>query len=178
MKDKNYKGQCGNCVESDYYKTIGRDIKIYCSYYKAYYYADNSCKHYRGSYVTTAVCDILGRHEYKDTLVKIRELRTKVMEKDPNYKELLERYDRIGPKIAKHILNDYKRTKDQSLAQNLYNYYIGPTVKMYEDKDYVGAIEKYSAMEDILEDCYGFKKIDYANISDARLSKTKKEVNK
>ena len=178
MKDKNYKNQCGNCVNSDYYKTIGRNIKIYCSFYKAYYYAVDTCKHYRGAYVTTAVCNVLGRHEHQDTLNKIKLLRTEVMEKDSDYDNLLERYDRVGPKIAEHIEKDYKRNKDNSLAKNLFDYYIEPTAKMYDEKDYDGAVEKYSAMEDILEECFGFKKVDYTNVGEARLIKTKKGVNK
>ena len=80
------------------------------------------------------------------------------MEKDSDYSKLLDRYDRVGPRIAEHIENDYKKNRDNSLAKNLYDYYIEPTVQMYDEKDYIGAIEKYSAMEDILEECYGLKK--------------------
>lgn len=169
MKDKNYKNQCGNCVNSEYYKSVGRDIKIYCSYYKAYYYASNSCNHYRGAYVTTAVCNVLGKHEYKDTLTKIKKLRTEVMEKDPEYSNLLARYDKVGPRIAEYIESDYKKNKDNSLAKNLFDYYIEPTTRMYDEGDYIGAVEKYSAMEDVLEDCFNLKKVDYTNVGEARL---------
>lgn len=176
MKDKNYKGQCGNCVNSEYYKSSGRDIKIYCSYYKAYYYASDSCNHYRGAYVTTAVCNVLGKHEYQGTLAKIRELRTNVMEKDPNCKKLLDRYDEVGPIIGKRLMDDYSKNKDNSLAKSLFDYYIEPTTKMYDEGNYTGAIEKYSAMQDVLEDCFNLKQVDYTNVSEARLIKYKKEV--
>lgn len=177
MKDKNYYGKCGNCSSADYYKSVGKNIKIYCSYYKAYYYADDSCKHYRGSYVTTAVCDILGKENFTDILKDMKELRISIMEVDPDCKKLLARYDKTGPIIGKRLLDDYKKNKDNSLAQNLFDYYIEPTAKMYEAKNYIGAIEKYSAMQDVLEDCFNLKETDYTNLGVARLIKYKKEVN-
>lgn len=178
MKDKNYYGQCGNCTYSSYYKTVGKYMKIWCSYYRTEYYASDSCNHYKGAYVTTAVCDILGKHEYNDILSKIKELRNEVMEKDSDYDKLLDRYDKVGPVIAGRLLDNYKRDKDNSLAKNLFDYYIEPTVKMYDEKDYLGAIEKYSAMEDVLEECFGVKKVDYTNVGETRLIKYKKGVNK
>ena len=178
MKDKYYAGKCGNCVNSDYYKTIGNNIKIYCSFYKAYYYADNKCNHYRGAYVTTCVCNILGKENFNDELTKIKKLRTMVMEKDPLYKKLLDRYDKVGPIIASRIQNEYMHKKDKSLANNLYNLYIKPTVEMYDNNDYIGAIEKYSSMEDVLEECFHLKTLDYTNIGEVRLIKYKKKYEK
>ena len=47
---------------------------------------------------------------------------------------------------------------------------------MYEANDYIGAIEKYSSMQDVLEDIYRLKVTDYTNVGEARLIKYKKEV--
>jgi hypothetical protein len=155
---------------------VAKNIRIYCSYYKAYYYADNTCNNYKGAYVTTAVCDILGKENFTDILNDIRNLRTLVMEKDPDCKKILDRYDDVGPIIGKRLMEDYKKNKDNSLAQNLFDYYIEPTAKMYEANDYIGAIEKYSSMQDVLEDIYRLKVTDYTNVGEARLIKYKKEV--
>ena len=75
------------------------------------------------------------------------------------------------------LIDDYKKTRDNTLAQKLFDYYIEPTAKMYEDKNYIGAIEKYSSMQDILEECYGLKQTNYTNVGEARLIKYKKGVN-
>lgn len=176
MKSYEFNEKCGTCTWHEGENVYRPNIKIYCSYYKAYYYASETCNHYRGAYVTTVVCNILGKHEYQDTLVKIKELRTEVMEKDPEYNYLLTRYDKVGPRIAEYLENDYRKNKDNSLAKNLFDYYIEPTTKMYDEKKYMEAVEKYSAMEDVLEDCFNLKKVDYTNVGEARLIKQRKGV--
>jgi len=178
VKDKYYYGKCGNCVNSEYYKTIAKNIKIYCSYYKAYYYADNTCNHYRGAYVTTAVCDILGKENFNEELTKIKELRIKIMEKDLLYKNILDRYDKVGPIIAKCLMDKYNNDKDKTLANNLYALYIKPTIEMYNDKDYIGAIEKYCLMEDTLEECFNLRITNHTNLSEIKIIKYRKENEK
>lgn len=176
MKDKYYYGKCGGC----YYSVEDRNGKIYCTEYKKYYWKDtdaSNCRYYKSGYVTSAVCDILGRHEYKNTLDKIKELRTVIMESDEDYDYILDRYDNIGPKIAKMIIDKYKIDKDSSLAKNLFDFYIEPTVQMYEKEDYFGAIEMYSKMEDVLESTFGFIKEGYTNVGQAKLIKDKKKRN-
>ena len=169
MIDKNYIGKCGNCYWMEEYK----NNKIYCYYYKHYYWKSETCSHYKSGYVTTAVCNVLGKNNCLDTLQKIKELRI-MMDNDPDFERILDRYDRVGPIIAKSILEDYRKNKDNSLAQNLYDFYIKPTTKLYEEGKVFEAIEKYSTMEDILEDCFHLKTTDYTNIGETRLIKLKK----
>lgn len=177
MKNYEFYEKCGTCSWHEGENVYRSNQKIYCGYYKSYYYADDTCNHYKGAYVTTAVCDILGRENCKDVLNDIKDLRTFVMEKDYDCKKLLDRYDKVGPIIQQKLIDDYKKTRDNTLAQKLFDYYIEPTAKMYEDKNYIGAIEKYSSMQDILEECYGLKQTNYTNVGEARLIKYKKGVN-
>ena len=174
MKNKNFYGQCGNCVYSEPYKAVGKYNKIYCSLRRWICYESDTCKSYKGAYVTTAVCSILGKENFEDVLKDLQELRVSIMEIDPDCEKLLKRYDEVGPIIGRQLQEDYNKNKDNSLAMSLFKYYIEPTAKMIEVKDYMGAIEKYSAMEDILEDCFHLKQMDYTNVGEARLIKYKK----
>ena len=57
--------KCGSCK---YYTYEGEYKKGYCSWYKSYYYADDSCSHWEegnisstgGCFLTTACCEHKG----------------------------------------------------------------------------------------------------------------------
>ncbi|MBR4618460.1 MAG: hypothetical protein IKO49_04055 [Bacilli bacterium] len=169
-----YDGKCGSCSYSEYYKSYGRDEKIYCTYYGTYYWASDSCYHYRGSFIATAICEILGEKEHKEVLQKIREIRREVLEKDKDYNIVLERYDQVAPQIAAFIEEDYEKTNNNSLAVNIFNKYIKPTVELYNNGQIFQSIEKYSEMTDLLEKEYGFNNDDYSNIQVVTNIKNKK----
>ena len=169
-----YDNKCGTCSYSEYYKAYGSNEKVYCTYYGQYFWADDSCYHYSGGFVATVICDILGEEKHKDALEKIKKIRREILDWDKDYKVVMDRYDQIAPKIAKQIKQDYIKNKDKSLAVSIFNYYIEPTVQLYENKKVFESIEKYSEMVDILEACYGFESKNYKNLDTVKNIQKKK----
>lgn len=169
-----YEGQCGTCEHffecrgnwDKPYDTNDSD-KGYCDWYKTTYYPDDSCKHYfkRGDYrsdcyITTIVCEILGYDDDCFVLNSLRNLRDNYMQQKEECKKDLFDYDTIGPQIAKILCDDYKETKDNSVANALYMAYILPAaIEAKEDKPN-NAITIYKQMTKMLKKTYNIKSKD------------------
>ena len=63
-------GTCGSC---EYYEYEGENVKGYCSFYRTYYYSNDSCRNWRkgnnaysggGCFLTTACCEYKGLEDY------------------------------------------------------------------------------------------------------------------
>ena len=162
-----YEGQCGTCDNFEeakgkkpYNKSNSKNVKGFCTWYRSFYYPDDSCdSHYRkrGSsndcYITTMVCDKLGFDDQCDTLNTLRDFRNNVLQKDEKYSSILYEYDIVGPMIAYELRNE-----DVDLILDLYNGFIVPIVSDIKNKSYNEAISKYTIMTKCLEESYG---IDY-----------------
>ena len=152
-----YYNQCGSC---DYYRFEGEYKKGYCSWYKTYYYPDETCNHYReksmptGCFITTMVCDILGMEDDCDSLQTLRSFRDNVMQKDSKFAKMLYQYDVVGPEIAKCLNECYKTTGDKEAVQKLYDSYIVPTCDSVKANDYDAAVKKYTSLVEMLMCCY------------------------
>jgi len=166
-----YDNQCGSCV---YFESNG-DSKGYCSYIKSYYYpGDKICTHYSkgnsGCYITTIVCDLMGLKDNCGILETLRGFRNNVMQKDPKYKETLYEYDIVGPQIAKYLMEDYGKSEDKEEIIGLFNFFILPTVRYINEKNYPEAVDRYTKLTEALIDKYGIERVqevpndyDYTN---------------
>lgn len=167
-----YEDQCGSCAE--FYDKRGNCDKTYdtsfyekgyCDWYKCFYYPDDSCRHYRkrGSsssicYITTIVCNILGFEDDCPELNSLRSLRNDVLQKEEKYAPILYEYDIIGPQIAGKIHKDYQETQDKEFATLLFNFYIQPSARLYQDGKVEESITRYQEMTNSLADTYGIEK--------------------
>lgn len=129
----------------------------YYKYCRGYDYRD--CPVYRrsdssGCFITTVVCDILGKKDNDKVLQTLREFRDNVLQKNKKYEDLLKGYDNIGPRIADAIVNDKDNKK---LASFLYSDVIVPISKQIENKNYSRAINNYEIMTLSLINYYGIK---------------------
>ena len=110
-----YEGHCGSCGNFEgkdgkpYNKQNPNYIKGFCNWYRAFYYPDDKCEsHYRprggnpggGCYITTMICDVLGKEDTCEALEVLRSFRNDVLQKDEKYAPILYEYDVVGPKIA------------------------------------------------------------------------------
>ena len=162
-----YEGKCGSCgnfeepkgkqlysTSNPYYK------KGYCNWYKVYYYPDDSCpKHYRSRsssgnncYITTIVCNVLGKEDDCEELNTLRQFRGEVLQKDEQYKDILFEYDTVGPKIAFELSKE-----DKEVVEKIYRGFIKPIVSLVKEKKYDEAIIKYTTLTKSLEDYYGIE---------------------
>ena len=115
-----YEGKCGKCVN---YSFTGNNSKGYCSWYKTYYYPDDSCTHQKnryepqqGCYLTTIICNKLGYSDDCFVLNTLRSFRDNVMQKNIEYKDMLMEYDTLGPVIAQNIANDKENNNTCALC--------------------------------------------------------------
>ncbi len=155
-----YSGQCGSCGNYDF---KGDGEEGYCSYYKTYYYPGDSCIHhtmYNGyCYITTIVCDILELSDDCGLLETLRGFRNNVMQKEPKYKKVLYEYDIVGPQIAKYLMEDYGKSEDREEIIGLFNFFILPTVKYINEKNYPEAVDRYTKLTEALIDKYGIERV-------------------
>ncbi len=103
-------GTCGACK---YHENKGDNTKGYCSYYRAYYYNDDSCSHYEesnafhsgssGCFLTTACCVYKGLLDDCYELETIRGLRDKYILCQSYGKEMIKDYYKEAPEIVKKI---------------------------------------------------------------------------
>ena len=142
------------CIKQE--KTV--DSNTYYKYCRDYSYSD--CPIYKhqessgGCFITTVVCDILGKKDNDKTLEILRNFSNNILKEDTHYYDFLKLYDNMGPKIADAILHDSDNLK---LSTFLFNEVIKPISRQIEDKNYSRAINNYELMMLSLINYYGFK---------------------
>ncbi len=158
----NYVGKCGSCIYFEDNSGNGYDnhnadyVKGYCTWYRSYYYPDDSCPHYKqkeessSCYITTMVCEKLGMDDHSEVLETLRSFRNDVLQKDQKYQGILFEYDSVGPKISKCL-----KREDKSFIKKIYDGFLYPIVLLIKGKKYEEAIQKYIQMTRSLEECYG-----------------------
>ena len=169
-----YDGQCGSCwnfqdPKSDKPYDNAYYVKGFCTWYKSFYYPDDSCNHYhsRGGspsgncYITTILCNRLGYDDHCDELETLRNFRNSVLQKDIKYQDILYEYDVVGPEIAKEL-----QIEDIFIVKALFFRFIQPIVHLLKEDKSEEAIQKYAFMTKSLEEYYGItfdfsKKDDY-----------------
>lgn len=136
--------KCGSCK---YYSYEGKYSKGYCSWYKAYYYADDSCDHWQegnvsssgGCFLTTACCEYKGLADDCYELTSMRFLRDKYMKNYDFGRELVELYYQKAPCIVKKI---NLMSNKNSIYEDVYSK-IQNIVMLIDKKQYDEAIGKY-----------------------------------
>jgi len=135
------------------------DSNVYYKYCRDYNY--NECSIYQkehgssGCFITTIVCNVLGKSDDDKVLNNLRFFRETVLKKDEEHYDILADYDSIGPVLACHINHDKDREK---MALGLYDVVLSKVSKNIEDKEYDKAINNYMAMVLSLISYYGLKK--------------------
>lgn len=101
-------------------------------------------EHESGScFITTAVVHILKKTDDCQELTVLRKFRKEVLQKDEQYRDILLRYDTVGPVLARALANDENRLQ---VAIDLYNIYIRGCVQYIESGDIANAVVFYKEM--------------------------------
>lgn len=134
----------------DYEKGHCTELKTLCfpDEYVCHYYKNRFC------YIATAICRLLGFSDNCTVLSTIRDFRDNYIVN--NNKELLDKYDIVGPKIAVELMKDYKYSEDKDLIYELYYQYIEPVSGLIKEYNYTKAISEYTEMVKLLKEYYSF----------------------
>lgn len=159
------------CSDCDYMNLKDRDNYgfAYCSKRREYYDpSDTACEYIQVDgeeqgkapycYITTCVCDILGRDDHCYELDTLRDFRDNYMKKQVDCYSMLREYNVVGPEIVKNLSNDFEK---DSIAYFLKLLYIDKAIEQINEKDYEGAVDTYIAMTNVLINKYHIKK-DYS----------------
>lgn len=104
-----------------------------------------------GCFITTAVVNILGLADNCEELMILRKFRAQILQNNPEYKNILLKYDTIGPVISRALIHDDNR---EQVAIDLYRIYIKGCIS-YIKNNYIDlAINLYTEMTENLVQKY------------------------
>lgn len=116
MSDYVAKYTCGSCSNYEY---EGQNTKGYCSYYKCYYYPDDSCNHWEesssyssgssGCFITSACVEYKGMKDNCLQLETMRAFRDNYIMNQAYGMDLCKDYYNQAPAIVEYINNSPKK---------------------------------------------------------------------
>lgn len=110
-----------------------------------------------GCYITTVVVNILGESDTIELLMTLRKFRKEVLQVDPKYRDILFKYDALGPVLARAIVASKDRV---SLAMDIYNIYLKGCKRYIEKGEYDKAVELYKELTNsLIERFIGMKAV-------------------
>lgn len=149
MSDYVVKGTCGSC---SYYEYAGQYQKGYCSYYRAYYFSDDSCNHWEdngtfssgssGCFLTSACCKYKGLSDDCEELQVLRNFRDSYLREKAYGPELIKCYYEDAPEIVAAIDKSDKR---EEIYEEIYSKVL-QIKEFIEEKKYEEAVVEYMFM--------------------------------
>lgn len=140
------------CSSCEYYDYEDENGKNYCSWYRAYYYAGDSCDHWKqadnlssgssGCFMTSACCAYKGLPDDCDELTTMRAFRDEELMTREDTKDIVYEYYRIAPGIVSAI---NARDDRESLWEGVYRD-VCSVVGLVKAGLKERAIEEYRAM--------------------------------
>ena len=136
----------------------------YYKYCRNYDYTDCSIyKHTEstGCFITTIVCQLLGKSDNDEILNTLRNFRNNYLQKNKKFYPLLLEYDFVGPMISVCLAQE----NDKEIAKSVYQKSLKPISEMIKVGDYDNAISNYINMTNALKEYYSIKidEIDYTS---------------
>lgn len=116
-----------------------------------------------GCFITTAVVDILGIKDNCEDLMTLRKFRKEYLQSNPECRELLMKYDAVGPIIARAIKSD---PNNEAIALDMMDIFIGGCVDYVTNGKYAEAIVLYTEMVETLMSHYGVSYVIGKNLID------------
>lgn len=158
----------GGLFSGDYYcikKETVVSSETYYKYCRDYNYGE--CPIYRhtessGCFLTTIVCQILGKKDNDEILENFRLFRNNILQPNKKYHDTLKEYDVIGLMLVDCIVNDCDKEK---IATSLYDNAMKKINSQIKEKKYDEAVESYYLMTLKLINYYGLKH-EYNQIKD------------
>ena len=134
------------CRDCEYFTSEGENRKGYCSYYKAYYYPNETCKYEKrshgGCFMTTACCEHKGLPDDCYELTKMRYLRDRYLKKTRFGKALVDLYYAHAPGIVENV----KASSDKDELLDTIYLKIKDIVSLIDEEKYDEATSKYVSL--------------------------------
>ena len=115
-----------------------------------------TCRHFKervkpsnsGCFITTAIVDILGYDNDCYILQILRGFRNSFLQKNPEYRNILLTYDKIGPQISVNLLQSDEKERISLIVTE---YYLIPICQLIKDGEYQAAVNAYISMVKFLQ---------------------------
>lgn len=101
----------------------------------------------RFCYITTAVCESLGKPDDCYELNLLRDYRDGYLQQEEEGEQLVKRYYDVAPTIVKHI---NKRPEHQEIYEQIWKDYLSPCIRLIEGKENENCKSLYQEMVDTL----------------------------
>ena len=143
------------CKEGKGYKKLDDEI---CNKFKIN--KDTGSFRNSGCYITTIVCNILGKKDDHIVLNTMRNFRDNFLKQNDNFIPILQEYDQIGPIISMNIESELNR---EYVANFAMAYYLVPCVEAYQHGKNILALDYYKEMITFFKQKYDLcdLKVDY-----------------
>lgn len=102
-------------------------------------------------YITTAVCESLGKSDDCYELTLLRNYRDGYMQSQPNGAEIIKKYYDIAPTIVKRI---NKKADSQNIYHQVWDEYLNPCIQCIEVDENEECMKIYTEMVEALEEKY------------------------
>lgn len=106
------------------------------------------CGHKEGCFISTAVCQILGKTDNCEELKLLRNFRDNFLANNPSLQSIVDEYYVISPQIADALRDNPHRYK---IAKDILDCHINPILILIKDGRNIEAISSYRTMVDKLQ---------------------------
>lgn len=110
--------------------------------------------HKKFCYITTAVCDTLGKGDDCYELNLLRRYRDGYMRSQPDGSEKIRAYYDVAPSIVKHIR---ERSDSAEVFRKIYSDFIAPCIRDIENGDNESCLARYTEMVFLLKERYFYE---------------------
>ncbi len=169
-----FDGRCGSCVHMNTNDYSGHKHICYCTY-RGHYYSldDRKCQYYEYDrykdyydlnhrwHVVSAIFKKLDLKDSYECIDILHSFRNNFLENNPNYRELLNEYDIVGPVIAECLTND---PDSKILCKRLVEFFLSDMLSLIKEEKYEEALNKYIEMINVLKLFYEKQIDEYQNI--------------
>lgn len=146
---------CASCEYYDYNEKWG--LKGYCTWYKTYYYPEDTCSHYKeagsssgGCFLTSACCSYKGFPDDCYELTSLRSFRDEYLRNTSDGRKMVDEYYSIAPSIVSAI---EKQENKEKIYEEIYASVL-ECVKLIEDGRFEETTFAYKKMVADLSELY------------------------
>lgn len=154
--EPDYRANCQRCVHNvlkndQKWKTCAKGLtdntsfreKTYCRGFSEKDYWDNDVSEKKGGcFISTIVCEGLGKEDDCYELTILRLFRDQILLKCPDWASLVKQYYIIAPDIA----DNYVEFLPKNIKSEIYLDYIMPCINSIEEQNYSNAVDIYSKL--------------------------------
>ena len=140
-----YARKCNNCANdlTDYNNYHHRWVCPECGTYNMSENSSCVCGYNTGCFISTAICEIIGKDDDCDELQTLRGFRDNVLCKEPSLKAMVDEYYLISPPLADALR---KMSNKHEIAEELFENHIDIILKQINQNKISETVSSYQEM--------------------------------